>query len=289
VSRFTYESSAAGNGSWGRLLTRTTPGGQTQTTSYWPDAATVSLPALCGGASVEVSGQPRTLTRQDGSTVTTYFDIVGRAVAMVSSGGDIVETGCTVYRSDGVLESSTTFVNGEMVEKSEYRESSGGDPRELTAIFTTGPGSSSPAGVVRERTTRVDLLGRPVEIIGVSGETTRTVYDAADNITRMEVVPPAGAQAAPMTFDYSYDRASNLLNSVAVNGVSAARITRDPRTRQITSWDYAGVARVGWGYSPDGRLSSTAPAPPCRERWEGDAPAAASSSRQASTRSPDPG
>jgi RHS repeat-associated protein len=256
VTRLAYEAAADGDGGWGRLTTRTTPGGLTQTTTYWPDNATVSLPSECGAGAVQVSGQPRTLTRQDGTTVTTFYDIEGRIRAKVTAGGGIEETTCLVYRDDGTLESSTTFIGKESVESVSYIDAVGGDPRVVVETYTRGSAAPSAQGESRTRTVTVDLLGRPVEEVGLAGETTTTTYDAAGQVTRTVVAPPSGSRSESQRFDYAYDTESGLLRSVSVNGVPAAALTREARSGQVTSIDYAGTASVGWGYAPDGRVAS---------------------------------
>lgn len=254
VTRLTYEESAEGNGSWGRLLTRTTPGGQKQTTTYWPDKATVSLPAECGAESVTVSGQPKSVTRQDGTTVTAYFDIQGRQRATVSAGGSITETLCTQYREDGSMLSSAAYVNGALLESTVVEQAVGGDPRVARTTITHGPASTSP-GVSRSRTSTIDLLGRVVTSTGLAGETVTTTYDAVGNVARTVTTPPEGSRSAPLRFDYTYDPQSTLLLTTSVNGVLAAEVSRDPSSGLTTSIDYAGAATVGLGYSPSGRVS----------------------------------
>lgn len=254
VTRLTYEPTAEGNGAWGRLLTRTTPGGLTQTTSYWPDKATVSLPTVCGTESVTVSGQPKTVTRQDGTTVTTYYDVDGRARAVISAGGSITETVCTSYRADGSLLSSSTFVNGELLESTVVEQAVNGDPRVARSTVTHGPASATP-GASRSRTSTIDLLGRVVSATGMAGETVVTTYDAVGNIASSTVTPPDGARSTPLRVSYTYDPQSTLLLTTSVNGVIAADVTRDPSSGLISSVNYAGAATMGWGYAPNGRVS----------------------------------
>lgn len=256
VTALAYEKSAEGNGAWGRLLTRTTPGGASQKTTYWPDRATVSLPAECGGESVEVSGQVRTLTRQDGTSVTSYYDIHGRERAVVSSGGGITEIVCASYRPDGSLQTSSTYVNGELAESSAFEQSVNGDPRIARTTITHGPGSATSAGETRSSTSTIDLLGRVVSEVGLAGEITETTYDAMGNVRSEVVTAPDGAGTSAQRLDFTYDPQSTLLLTVTVNGVRAAEVTRDRSSALITSIDYAGAATAAWGYSPSGQVDS---------------------------------
>lgn len=255
VTRLTYEQSSEGNGSWGRLLTRTTPGGLTQTTNYWPDKATVSLPAECGGESVTVSGQAKTVTRQDGTTVTAYFDVTGRQRATVSAGGSVTDTTCMKYRDDGSLLSSAVYVNGVLLESTVVEQAVGGDPRVARTTITHGPAATSP-GASRARTSTIDLLGRVVASTGLGGEIVETAYDAVGNVVRSVTTPPEGSRAAALRVDYTYDPQSALLLTTTVNGVLAAEVTRDPSSGLTTAIEYAGGASVGLGYSPTRHVSS---------------------------------
>lgn len=255
VTELAYEKSAEGRGAWGRLLTRTTPGGARQTTTYWPDRATVSLPAECGGESVEVSGQVRTLTRQDGTTVTSYYDINGRERAVVSSGGANSEIVCASYRPDGSLQTSSTYVNGELAESSAFEQAVDGDPRVARTTIAHGSASTT-SGAVRSSTSTIDLLGRVVREVGLAGEITETTYDAMGNVRSEVVTPPEGARTSAQRIAFTYDPQSTLLLTVTVNGVRAAELTRDRASALITSIDYAGAATSAWRYSPSGQVDS---------------------------------
>ncbi len=256
VTDLGYESSATGDGAWGRLLTRETPGGLVQKTTYWPDMGTVALPQLCGGQTVEVSGQTRTVTRQDGTSVTSYYDIYGLPRAVVSEGGSQIHTLCSTYRADGSVLTSTSYINGEVLESAVFEQAVGGDPRVARRTIAHGSASPTGAGASVAVSDTVDLLGRLVVSEGLGGEVTQTTYDVAGNSTRVLVTPPSGAGAPAQRFDYAYDPQSNLLMSVSVNGVVAAEVTRDPSTGRIASIDYGDAATVGWDYDPSGHLAA---------------------------------
>ena len=256
VTDLGYESSATGDGAWGRLITRQTPGGLVQRTSYWPDRDTVALPLECGTETVEVSGQARTVTRQDGTSVTSYYDIYGMPRAVVSVGGSQTHTLCSTYRTDGSVLTSTSYINGEVLESAIFEQTVGGDPRVARRTITQGPASSHGAGVTLAVSGTVDLLGRVVRSEGLGGDVTETTYDVIGNVTRAVMTAPSGAGAPAQQFDYIFDPESSLLVSVSVNGVKAAELTRDPASGLITSIDYGSAATVGWDFSPSGLLDS---------------------------------
>jgi len=256
VTRLDYERAEDGDGGWGRLLTRTTPGGLTQATSYWPDAATVSLPGVCGGAQVQVSGEPRTMTRQDGTTVTMYFDIAGRIRATETAAGALSEVRCQEYAAGGALTESSTYVGERLHETTRFISAVGGDPRVTRITYTRGAAASQGAGETRSETVTVDLLGRPIQEVGLGGDVTQTTYDAAGQVATTVITAPEGSRVDAQRFDFAYSAETGLLASVLVNGVRAATLTRDAGTGQVTSIDYAGAASVGWGYAPDGRVDS---------------------------------
>ena len=256
VTDLAYEAGADGTDGWGRLVSRETPGGLVQETTYWPNRATVTLPVECGAESVDVSGQARTLTRQDGTSVTYYYDIHGQTRSVVSVGGAITHTMCARFGEDGSTLSSSTYVDGELVESATFEQAVGGDPRVARTTITHGAASPTSAGASRSSTATIDLHGRVVRSVGLSGQTTETTYDVVGNATRTVVTPPEGAGGSSQQFDYAFDRTSNLLVTVSVNGVVAADIARDPTNGVISSVDYAGAATVGHTYDPSGHLES---------------------------------
>jgi RHS repeat-associated protein len=256
VTELDYESAAAGDGQWGRLTTRTTPGGLTQTTTYWPDAASVSLPEVCGSERVDVSGQPKTITRQDGTTVTTYYDIDGRARASVTAGDSMSQTICTTYRDDGSVSASSVSINGALAESVTIDQAVDGDPRVSRTTVTHGAALPDSDGETRTSTSMVDLLGRVVSETSLAGETVETTYDVVGNVSRVVMTPPEGAGAPQLRFDYTHDPQSTFLLSTTVNGVVAATLTREASSGLVSSIDYAGAATMAMGYSPSGRVNS---------------------------------
>jgi RHS repeat-associated protein len=256
VTDLVYESAADGDAGWGRLISRSTPGGLTQATAYWPDSATVSLPGECGSERVDVSGQPKTITRQNGTAVTTYYDIDGRVRASATSGGSMTQTTCTTYREDGSVSASSVYIDGALAQSVVVDQAVDGDPRVTRTTITHGQASPGSSGESRTSMSTVDLLGRVVSETNLAGETVETTYDIVGNVSRVVMTPPVGAGAPQLRFDYAYGTQSALLLSTTVNGVAAATLTRDSSSGLVTAIDYAGAATMAMGYSPSGTVDS---------------------------------
>lgn len=244
TTSFAYEQSSSA-----RLLSRTTPGGAVQSTEYWPDSGTVALPSLCGAQTAVAAGQASTITRQDGTKVTTYYDARGRVIAAVD--GD--ETMCMTYYADSSIKTTGIYAAGGLLESSVYEQSVDGDPR--VTRQTTAHGDAAPVnpGGQITSTVRVDLLGRPVESTGASGVVTRTTYDVLGNPTRVVQTPPVGDA---LTFEYSYRAVDGQLQSQKVNGVTAATLAYDEQTGRIASVAYPDSVRTSFGYFGNGQLDS---------------------------------
>ena len=241
TTTFAYESTPAA-----RLLTRTTPGGLTQSTEYWPMDGTATVPAPCTGTSV-TSGQPSTITRQDGTTVTKYYDVRGRVIAAVTGG----EVSCATYRADSSLESSEVHGPDGLIERTVYVEAVGGDPRVTSVTTTHGDAAPvNPGGSVTS-TSRVDLLGRPIESTDQSGVVTRTTYDVLGNPTKVVHTAPT---AEALTFEYAYRSTDGLLQSQKVNGVTAATMAYDAQTSRLASVTYPDGVRTSFSYFGSGQV-----------------------------------
>ena len=241
TTAFAYESTPGA-----RLLSRTTPGGLVQSTEYWPMDGTATLPAPCTGESI-TSGQPSTITRQDGTTVTKYYDIRGRVIAAVTGG----ETSCATYRADSSVESSEVYGPDGLIERTVSVEAVDGNPRVSSVTTTHGEAAPvSPGGSVTQ-TSRVDLLGRPVESTDMAGVVTRTTYDILGNPTRVVTTAPGGET---LTFDYAYRSTDGLLQSQKVNGVTAATLAYDPQTSRLASVTYPDGVRTSYSYFGNGQV-----------------------------------
>jgi len=258
--RFGYEELDPGRGLWGRQLRFTTAGGEVVQTAYWPVTDTLALPAACGTATGAGSGQPSTITRQDGTTLTTYYDVRGRQVANATSGGGLSQVQCIGYHPDGTVASQRTFsVDGggaatllEDVQVSSGDPQAGGDPLTFTTTITLGPGAAVGAGSSVQTTVTTDLRGRAVRSVDASGTVSTTVYDAVGLPTSTTYDAPGAGGVTEVTYAYRA-QVDGALTKVSIGGVDAATIAYDPATGRVSSVDYPG-SRATYVYGPDGRV-----------------------------------
>lgn len=249
VTRMTYEGIAAASGRWARLLTRTTPGGSVQRTDYWPNTGSATLPGVCGGGSVEVSGQPRTVTMPDGRQVTSFYDITGAVRAVQTVAGSSQQVECTTYYADGTPRQTSTFVDGNLVERTDFDPAVGGDAR-VARVSTTNV-----SGQVVSSTVTIDLAGQATRSVDPSGVVTTAEFDVMGNTVSATVTPPAGAGAQPMTTAYTYVPTTGDVATARVNGVLAATVARSATTGLIESVTYADGTRSAYAYDPSGDLN----------------------------------
>jgi RHS repeat-associated protein len=258
--RFGYEDLDPSRGLWGRQLRFTTAGGEVAQTAYWQVTDTLALPAACGSATGAGSGQPATVTRQDGTKVTTYYDIRGRQVASMTTGGGLSQVQCMGYYPDGTMASQRTFSvddDGastllEDVQVSSGDPQAGGDPLTFTTTITLGPGAPVGAGTSTQTVVTTDLRGRPVRSVDASGTVTTVAYDAVGQPTSVTYDAPGAGGVTEMTYSYR-TQIDGALEKVSVGGVAAATIAYDPGTGRISSVDYPG-SRATYAYGPDGRV-----------------------------------
>jgi len=254
VSSMAYESVDPAAGRWGRLTTYTTPGGLTQRTEYWPNSGSVPLPAPCTGTAV-ASGQASTITRQDGSSVTGYYDMSGRELASVTQGPDGGrETVCTTYYEDGTLRTSASYDSGgTLIEQVTNELGIGGDPLTVRQSVTHGPGAPVDPGTTVTSTTTVDLRGKPVRYVDEAGSTTVTTYNAAGD-PQTVAITLRGDETSVLTFGYEYRASDAALTRVTVNGVPAAAVGYGSGTGAVESISYAGGGvRLAVQYDANGR------------------------------------
>ena len=244
TTSFEYENAATK-----RLVTRTTPGGLEQATAYWPQTGTASLPQACGNGTAVSSGQPSTVTRQDGTTITHYFDARDRVLATVV--GD--ETTCVTYYPDSTIKTTAVYVPAGLLELTEYVRAVGGDPRVVSQTITHGDAAPVNPGASVTSTSRLDLLGRDVESTSAAGVVTRTTYDALGNPSRVVQTSPTGAV---LTFDYAYRSSDGQLETQKINGVTAATLAYDEQTGQLASVRYPDGVRASFGYFGNGQIDS---------------------------------
>jgi len=230
VSRYSYEASA-----WQRLTSVTTAGGAVQSTSYWPDNGTATLPGVCGGATVQVSGQVKAITRQDGSVVTSWPDISGREVAAQIRGRNgATQTTCTDYFADGTAQSSAIYNSaGQLVEQAVTDPAVGGDYRVSRTTTSKGPGAGDVALDEVWSQSRTNLLGQVVEANGSSGVMSTVSYNSLGLPVTSTTTAGDGTR---LVTEYAYRVKDAQVSSVTVNGVKAATVAYDDldRVSQVT-------------------------------------------------------
>ena len=252
VNRMAYEGVDPQAGAWGRMTTKTSPGGRVQTTEYWPSAGAVTLPSPCTGQAV-ASGQAKTIRRPDGTAMTMYYDIRGREIAGVVIGeAGATQTTCMSYDDAGAQLSAATYdTEGALVERTEIDHAVGGDARVTSVAITHGPAApvSPGASVVSTRT--MDLAGREVSATDFAGTVTDSAYDVLGNPTSRVITPPAGA-GSPLRFAFAYSARDAQLSSLTVNGVTAATLAYDDQTGRLASAVYPDGVRASFTYSGTG-------------------------------------
>ena len=258
TSTMTYEDSAPANDQWGRILSYTTPGGLTQKATYWASSGTVPLPEVCGGGVAVQSGQQATITRIDGSRVTSYFDIQGRLVAQVLEGAASGrQTSCMTYREDGSPRVSSSWnTAGQLIERSESLSAVGGDPLTTATTITLGPGSANGDGTSKTYTTVVNWIGLPVRYTDESGTVTTTSYTSFGDTDTVTVTPPAADDPA-ITIVNEYRAKDLVLIGTTINGKPLTQIDYQAATGRIQNVAYGrdlAVAAIA-GYSGSGQPS----------------------------------
>lgn len=252
VSSLEYEQSG-----WGRVTTYTTPGGKKQTTEYWADSGAASLPGVCTGTAT-ASGQPKRVTRQDGSSVETFFDVRGRQLSIVTIGSDARsrETACREYADDGRLTRSAVFDgDGVLIEEVREEIGIGGNPLALRRTATHGPAAPVDPDTSVTTETVVDWAGRPVRYVDESGTTTVTTYTSMGESATIAVTP-AGSTAPLVTFAYDYRSTDGAPTRVSVNGVPMAEVDYASGQSSVQSVSYGGGAvTAGLTGGPNGRPS----------------------------------
>jgi RHS repeat-associated protein len=258
--RFDHEDLDPSRGVWGRQLRFTTAGGEVVRTGYWPVSDAIALPPACGSGTAVGSGQPATVTRQDGTKITTYYDIRGRQTASITEGDGLAQVQCNGYHSDGSMAYQRTYSVArageatllEDVQVSSGDPQAGGDPLTFTTTVTLGPGAPVGAGTSVQTTVTTDLRGRPVRSVDASGTVTTWAHDAAGQLTS---VTYDGPDPGPVTtVGYAYrTQLDGAVEKVSIGGVAAATVTYDRDTGRIASVEYPG-SRASYAYGPDGRV-----------------------------------
>jgi RHS repeat-associated protein len=258
---YTYEGLNDEQDRWGRNLTRTTPGGEVQTMSYWPSTGTTTLPAVCGAATVALLGLPKSTQRQDGTSMQNFYDGRGRAVASVTrdARGEVVQTACVDYRDDDSVAASTLYnSDGVVIDRSITNDAVEGNPLVSSTVVTHGPAAPVAKGQSFTTTVTLDLLGRPVRTEDSTGLVTTMTYNSLNSVVREESTAPGGARLVRVN---GYRADDGKLASVTINGQRAATIGFDDRTGRPESVTYPNGISTTMSYFGNGsvdRVSSSA-------------------------------
>lgn len=229
-----------------RLVSSTMPSGKKVTTSYWGVGEKATTPAVCGGESLTQAGQGKTVTRQDGTTVTQYYDGWGFIRAAVIVGQGESQTSCFTYDVAGNLLTEEHFDSaGKLIESTTTTYAVGGDPRVTSQTISHGSAAPVKPNTSVTSTVTVDLGGREVSSTDHAGVVTTTEYDAGGLVSKVTQTPPASSGAAPLVFTYTHRSTDGVLETVSVNGVLAATLAYDSATGALDSVNYAdGVSRA---------------------------------------------
>jgi len=233
-------------GDKGRVISSTMPSGKTVTNTYWGVGEKAALPAVCGGQTLTQTGQGKAVTRQDGTSVTQYYDGWSRVRAAVVAGEGVTETSCYSYDTAGNLVTAAYYdTDGKLIESVTTTYAVGGDPRVTSQTITHGPSAPVRPDTSVTSSVTVDLGGREVSSTDYSGVVTTTEYDAGGMVSKVTQAPPASSGAAPLVFAYTYRSTDASLETVRVNGVLAATLNYDRDTSALDSVTYSdGVTRA---------------------------------------------
>jgi len=260
-------------GAFGRLLTRTTPGGQQLRMTYWGVGETAVLPGVCGGGEVrQWSGGARQIVRQDGSTQELFADRYGRQVARVVRGAvSGTQTTCLTYDDDDTVIRRDVFNgDGVLVERTRVVPEVDGDPLTSSTTVIKGPGSPVNPGGQTTTTTTIDLAGRVTSFTDAFGTVTTTTYTAQGSADTVTVTAPGTVTGGGRTLvlRYRYTAAQNWLDKVFVNGQLAADLTYDLTRAQITTITYADGVQADYRYFGNGVANRLTVTTPDTGRWQ---------------------
>ncbi|MFZ4668393.1 MAG: RHS repeat domain-containing protein [Microthrixaceae bacterium] len=237
-------------GAFGRITGYTQPSGATRTIEYHPATEPVRNPcsdssAVQGGL-VRASVDPAADGTGNGLRSERINDAGGRVVAARSGSAGWT---CTSY--DGIGREVVTETRGPtggaiMTTRTDWAgpsSASQDDPlvRAVTMIDASGSHVSS---------VTMDLLGRPVASIDISGTLTRTIYDPqfTDQVVATTATPRGGSDSTT-AFTYAQDGA---LTAATVDRQPLYAMTYDDLGR-IQSITYGNGAVVRYDYDSNGR------------------------------------
>jgi len=249
VTRFTYEPTNPRQGSWGRPLDTTTPGGAVLSTSYYGNDEQAEDP--CSGNSYPQVGQPKTQVRYDGVRVTTVFNAQGYPASVTTEGaGGEGQRTCATYDPAGrPVTSSTKTLGGEELASSSV-ERIWQDGQRITTTTST-----SPQGTFTTRSI-TDALDQIVSYSDAWGTTTEFTLDAEGLIVK-RATTPKGASKPVLVVEFGFEPDSGSLSTVSANGETLATLDYT-ESGLVDSVAYPGGVAATYAYAAPGTVESMA-------------------------------
>ncbi len=251
VSTASYE--PTGTAGWGRRISSTTPGGLTSTTDYWPLTGGGETSPCPQATSAPQAGQVRDIRRTDGVVIRRWYDAAGRTVAIRT--GDPGELACWTFAADGsMLSAALLSTDGAVVEEMTLDNAAGGDPRVSRTTVRSRPLGAKELGDPAVTETRVDLLGRLVSYVDLTGVTFTYTYDVQGNqLSRTTTFDGKTLVVSEQEFDPTTGRPTRM----RIDGEVMADVSYDPKGR-VTGVRYANGVDQDFQYRPNGTVEVTA-------------------------------
>ena len=251
VSTASYE--PTGSAGWGRRISSTTPGGLMSTTDYWPLTGGGETSPCPQATSAPQAGQVRDIRRTDGVVIRRWYDAAGRTVAIRT--GDPGELACWSFAADGsMLSSALLSTDGAVVEETTVDNAAGGDPRVARTTVRSRPLGAQELGEAAVTETRVDLLGRLVSYVDLTGVTFTYTYDVQGNqLSRTTTLDGTTLVVSEQEFDPVTGRPTRML----IDGKAMADVSYDSVGR-VKRVGYASGVAQSFRYRPNGTVDVTA-------------------------------
>ena len=256
TTTYDYESTDGSATGLGRLTSTRTPGGSTMSATYYSMGESATDP--CTGAQFAQAGLLKTITRYDGVTITTVYDVTGRPIAVTTQGDGMSQLVCTTYDAAGrVVASSSRDESGAVLEEATTSTTVRDGLFTTTTTTTLGPAAPEGAGESFTSTQVLDALGRSVEVVDASGTVARFAYGPDGSLVRRDLwSPKADRSGTPtLTLDFTYDAQTAQPVSIQANGTKMAQ-ARYGEGGQLLSIDYANDVRMELRYDTAGSVSA---------------------------------
>jgi large repetitive protein len=238
-----YEPNEPTAAQWGRMVSKTTPGGSVQSVTYYGDSEDATDP--CTQQSYPQAGLPKTTTRYDGVTVTTVYNASGLPVSTTTQGSDGGELACTAYDVAGrAVSTSLSTLDGKQLNAA-------------TATYVWQDGLLTETATAQEgdqsftMVTVTNVLGQLVSYTDAWGNRTDYAYSAQGNLLERRTTPQ-GADSPLLTVAYAYD-SDGRLDAVAANGKELAKVSY-AQDELVSKIAYAGGVVRDYAYDSAGAV-----------------------------------